>query len=122
MLCLGALLSVAVGSSRTTGAQQPPPRFQASVEVTSVDVTVVDDRGKPLANLTPADFNVRVDGNQRRVVTAEWVPLVTPESTAPAAPPPPEGYTSNENSTGGRLIVPLPSTYVIEPDGSRTLL
>ena len=28
--------------------------------------------------LTPADFNVRIDGNPRRVVTAEWVPLATP--------------------------------------------
>jgi VWFA-related protein len=95
------------GSSRTAVAQQPPPtpRFQSSVEVTSIDVAVVDDRGKPVEGLAPADFNVRVDGNQRRVVTAEWVPLVTPESTAPAAPPPPPGYTSNENSTGGRLIV-----------------
>ena len=88
-------------------AQQPPqpPRFQSSVEVTSVDVTVVDDRGKPIADLTPADFVVRVDGNPRRVVTAEWVSMVTPESSAAPAAPLPEGYSSNEGSTGGRLIV-----------------
>jgi VWFA-related protein len=100
-------LTVVSGSSRTTVAQQPPPapRFQSSVEVTPIDVAVVDDRGKPVDNLAPADFNVRVDGNQRRVVTAEWVPLVTPASIAPAVPPAPEGYTSNESSTGGRLIV-----------------
>ncbi len=44
---------------------QQPPRFQSSVEVTTIDVTVVDDRGKPMPNLTPADFNVRIDGNRR---------------------------------------------------------
>ena len=51
--------------------QQPPPKpsFQSSVEVTSLDVTVVDDRGKPITDLTPADFSVRIDGNARRVVT-----------------------------------------------------
>jgi VWFA-related protein len=92
----------------TAHAQQPaqqPPRFQSSVEVTSVDVTVVDDRGKPIADLKPADFVVRVDGNPRRVVTAEWVSMVTPDSSAAPAVPLPEGYSSNEGSTGGRLIV-----------------
>jgi VWFA-related protein len=35
-------------------------------------------------------------------VSADWVSLVTP--ARPAAPPP-EGFSSNENSTGGRLIL-----------------
>ena len=106
VLCVLCVCGLAWGSQSVDTQQPPPnPRFQTSVEVTSIDVAVVDDRGKPVASLTPADFNVRVDGNQRRVVTAEWVSLVTPESTAPAPPPPPEGYTSNENSSGGRLIV-----------------
>jgi VWFA-related protein len=85
-------------------AQQPQkPSFQSSVEVTSLDVTVVDDKGKPITSLTPADFNVRIDGNPRRVVTAEWVPLAG-EASAPA-PAPPDGYSTNESATGGRLIV-----------------
>ena len=42
-------------------------------------------------------------GFARRVVSAEWVSLVTPER--PGAPPPPAGYSTNENATGGRLIV-----------------
>src|SRR6185436_4674711 len=85
--------------------QQPPPKpsFQSSVEVTSLDVTVVDDKGKPVLGLTPADFLVRIDGNPRRVVSAEWVPLIA-EGSAPA-PAPPDGYSTNESATGGRLIV-----------------
>jgi len=47
------------------------------VEVTSLDVTVVDTNGKPIANLAPADFVVRIDNNVRRVVTAEWVQLTS---------------------------------------------
>jgi VWFA-related protein len=96
------------GGSRISAAQPPPqpqPRFQTGVELTSMDVTVVDDRGKPVTTLTPADFNVRIDGNPRRVVSAEWVSLVTPPASVPAAAPPPDGFTSNENATGGRLIV-----------------
>src|SRR5262249_24575892 len=74
-------------------AQQP--QFKSSVEVPSLDVTVVDDRGKPIADLKPDDFVVRIDGATRKVVSAEWVPLATP-STGKDAPPPPEGYSTNE--------------------------
>src|SRR5262249_47168912 len=47
--------------------------------------------------------NVRVDGNARKVVSAEWISLVS--SGAAPAPSPPDGYTTNESSTSGRLIV-----------------
>src|SRR5262245_14363382 len=103
---LCALCAICASSpAAQTPTPSQPPRFQSSVEVTSVDVSVVDDRGKPIANLTPADFNVRVDGNQRRVVTAEWVSLVTTETKTEPVMPVPPGYSSNEGSTGGRLIV-----------------
>jgi hypothetical protein len=78
------LVAITFVASRTVIAQtQPPqePRFQSSVEVTSLDISVVDDRGKPIEGLTPADFTVRVDGNPRRVVTAEWVPLAPPAAS-----------------------------------------
>ncbi len=99
-------LGVLRGSSSSAQPQQPPPRpsFQSSVDVTSLDVTVVDDKGKPMADLAPADFVVRIDGTARRVVTAEWVSLVGDAGAAPP-PPPPDGYSTNESATGGRLIV-----------------
>src|SRR5262245_54674020 len=94
-----ALASVAIAQS-----QQPPtPVFRSSVEVTSLDVGVVDRDSKPIADLTAADFVVQIDGGARRVVSAEWVSLVTPPK--PSAPPVPPGYSSNENTTGGRLIL-----------------
>ena len=86
-------------------AQQPPPAFKSSVEVTSVDVTVVDTNGKPISNLAPADFVVRIDNNVRRVVTAEWVQLTSDNDRPAPVVAPPEGYSTNENSIGGRLIV-----------------
>jgi VWFA-related protein len=82
-----------------------PPKFQASVEVTSLDVAVVDDKGRPIIDLTPADFNVRIDGNRRKVTTAEWIALDDKDVPATAAPVAPDGYTTNEGSTNGRLIV-----------------
>jgi VWFA-related protein len=98
-------VAMACGVGRVVFAQEPqPPRFQTGVDVTSIDVNVVDDHGKPIVTLTPADFSVRIDGNARRVISAEWVPLVKPASDAPIVTVP-EGFSTNENSTAGRLIV-----------------
>jgi VWFA-related protein len=106
VLRLTSCLSAAAFLGAAAGAQQPPkPSFEASVEITSLDVTVVDDKGKPISTLKPADFVVRIDGNTRRVVTAEWIRLSGGEAAAPAVAPPPEGYSTNESSTAGRLIV-----------------
>ena len=85
------------------GPAQQPPVFQSSVEVTSIDVTVVDGKGQAPADLQPSDFTVRVSGSTRRVVSAQWVPLTTTPGKAWAALP--DGYSGNENMTGGRLIV-----------------
>jgi VWFA-related protein len=98
--------ALAIIFTTPTGAQQPqqqPPVFRSSVELTSLDVSVVDDRGRAITDLKPDDFTVRVDGSPRRVVNAEWVGLETKEQ--PPAPPAPDGYTGNENATGGRLIM-----------------
>jgi len=106
LLLLGVLCVLPGFFLSLSAQQQPPPpkpSFQSSVEVTSLDVTIVDDRGKPLSNLTPADFTVKIDGNTRRVVTAEWVPLGGEAVNAPA--PAPEGFTTNEGAAAGRLIV-----------------
>ena len=57
---------------------QQPPRFQSGVEVVTVDVTVVDGDGRSILGLGPGDFAVDVDGQRRRVVSAQWIAL-TPE-------------------------------------------
>lgn len=102
-----AALCVGCGALSATilARQQPPiPSFRSSVDVTSIDVAVVDDRGQPIRDLHPDDFTVRVDGAPRRVVSAEWVAFET-DSKAPAPAQPPDGYSTNEASTGGRLII-----------------
>ena len=86
------------------GAQQPgQPVFRSSVELTSIDLGVVDSKGEVVTDLKPEEFSVRVDGSARRVVSAEWIGLETKEQ--PPQPPAPTGYTGNENATGGRLIM-----------------
>ena len=86
-------------------APQEPPRFRSSVDVTSLDVSVVDGAGTPIVNLTPADFVVRIDGSTRRVVTAEWVAERPSGNAPPPASRAPDGFSTNEGFTAGRLIV-----------------
>lgn len=116
---LSILCTVVVGVS----AQQAPvtPRFKSAVEVTSIDVAVVDGQGKPLQDLKPADFTVRVDGKARTVVGAEWVTLSEPGDAKPPARVP-EGYSSNENATGGRLIAIAVDEPHIRPGGAAAVL
>ena len=64
---------------------QQPPRFQAGVDVVPVDVTVVDSGGRQVQDLMPADFTVRIEGQPRRVISAEWISLVTERPQASAA-------------------------------------
>jgi VWFA-related protein len=99
-------LALAVAAAPFLGAQaqQELPRFRSAVDLTSLDVVVLDDRGKPVTDLKPQDFSVRIDGKDRPVASAQWVPLSAPAPAVPP-PPPPEGYSTNENTTGGRLIL-----------------
>jgi VWFA-related protein len=98
-------------TARLSGAQTPqqpppptPPVFRAGVEALPIDVTVVNGRGEPIRDLIAADFTVRLDGRPRRVVSAQWI-AANGDAKSPAAALLPEGYVSNEQAGGGRLIV-----------------
>ena len=87
-------------------AQEQAPRFQTTVDVTAtLEVTVVDNTGQPITGLGRGDFNVKIDGQERRVLSAEWVPVVENAQALAGDLSVPEGYSSNENTGGGRLIV-----------------
>ena len=108
-------------ASQTQGTQgDQSPTFRSSVEVTTLDVTVIDSDGVPLTDLRSPDFTVRIDGKPRRVIRAEWVTLARP-TTTPLPPPPPDGYSSNQTSTTGRLIVIAIDQPNIRSDGAAGL-
>jgi VWFA-related protein len=103
---------------------QQPPRFRSGVEVVTVDVTVVDGDGRPVRGLRPADFVVDVDGQRRRVVSAQWIqltpegPLASPGANVSAISVPPAApYSSNDRPTGGRLIVMFVDRFNIRFEG-----
>jgi VWFA-related protein len=103
---LPLILVVTFAAVAPAAAQEQPPRFQTTVDVTSLlEVTVVDGSGQPITGLGRGDFNVKIDGQERRVLSAEWVPVVENARSLAGSVTVPDGYSSNENTGGGRLIV-----------------
>ena len=99
-----ALLAPAVVAAQPAEGQ---PTFRSGVDVIEIDVNVVDRDGRPITDLDPLDFTVRLDGEERRVVQAQYVSLrPEPRTAATAAPRSREIlYTSNAGQQRGRLIV-----------------
>ena len=81
------------------------PQFRSSIDLVQVDVSAVDGNGRPIRDLTVQDFDVRVDGKSRPIVSAQFV-TVAPSFEVPAAPSPTAAfYSSNTEISGGRLIM-----------------
>jgi VWFA-related protein len=80
----------------------PQIRFRDRVEVERVllDARAVDDAGRPLPDLGPRDFRLKVDGKVVPLESAYWVAAVSKE---PDPEPPPEGA-----STEAFVVTPEP--------------
>ncbi len=102
-------------------AQQPkqpqaqPPRFTSNVDLVSVDVNVVDADGRPVRDLAAGDFVVRVDGQPRKIASAQFISLTLPADVN--APPPPDDYSTNVATAApaGRLIAMVVDRGSIAP-------
>lgn len=99
MLVSGALVLAAQQAPPST--QKPQTIFRSGVDRVAVDVIVVDKDGRPVADLTPADFSLEVDGRRRQIASAEFISL----SRLVDPGPPPVHYATNNRGASGRLIM-----------------
>ena len=60
--------SLATLSAQTAGGQ-PQQTFRASADVVTIQASVRDGRGRVLSGLTPADFEVRDNGELREILS-----------------------------------------------------
>ena len=79
---LVALCVAAVSAQQTV--------FRSKVDVIAVDVQVVDTKGNPIGRIGPDAFNVTINGQRRKVVSAQFI-AQQPASDDPTEPRPPEG-------------------------------
>ena len=84
---LALLLFLAALTSGGDAAQEAQPqRFRGRIDLLTVDVAAVDARGKPVEDLRPGDFTVRVNGKVRNVVSAELIKADRAQPAVPARP------------------------------------
>jgi VWFA-related protein len=86
-----------------------PQQYQEKiiVERILIDARVTDSHGNPIVGLTPADFQVLIDGKKAKVESAEWIPeTAAARELADIDRPQPEVNTSmNVPPPQGRLFV-----------------
>jgi VWFA-related protein len=63
--------------------------FRSTVDVIAVDVQVVDRNGEPIGRIGPDAFQVSINGQRRKVVSAQFISRQPNDD--PADPRPPEG-------------------------------
>lgn len=105
-LVLGCLAFLA-----SPGAQEPAqPVFTSGVELIAIDAHVTGRDGQPVAGLGADQFEVRIDGKARRVVTAQYLQAARAASEPADELPPEATFSSNDEAaatSSARLVVLL---------------
>ena len=107
--------------------QQTRPTFRSGVDLIAVDVQVVDREGKPIPALAPADFDVKINGRKRAVVSAD---LVSYDAgiVGQAAPPPVTRVAPSAAPPGRVFVVAVdeaslrPSNAMVAREAARRFL
>jgi VWFA-related protein len=83
-------------------ALQSQPPFRTGIDLLRLDVSVVDDAGRPVQNLRAEDFEVRVSGQPRKVTTARFF---GPDERIRPVSAPPAAFADNTSTPPGRIVV-----------------
>lgn len=116
---LGVLVAASVLAAAQSGQV---PTLKSGVEVIAVDVEVVGRDGEPIAGLQPADFEVRVDGHPRRVVTADFLRYGTTGASAAAGASAAPVTTAGVTPQARRLYLIAVDEHSFNPGASRAAM
>jgi VWFA-related protein len=117
---IAAALVFSVGPWMSAEQARPgqAPAFRSGTEVVSVDVGVVDRQGQPLRDLGAADFVVTVEGQPRKVVSADFVDVASSRPNL-AVKPAPSFVSTNEGIGVGRQFVFIVDQNTLEPGSTQ---
>jgi VWFA-related protein len=124
LLCLAGAASSHAQAPPSAAAQDPiqGPTFRTGIDLIAVDVAVVDSRGRPVEDLRAPEFEVKIDGEIRRVVSAELVKVDVEEARKQAADTSETFYTSNLTPPNARLVVLAVDQSNIHPAAIKPIL
>jgi VWFA-related protein len=95
------------------------PIFRARVDLVTVDATVVGPDGRAADHLDAGDFALKVDGETRRIVSAQYVAFGRPESTATLRDV--QHFTSNEVDEGRLIVIAVDQAHIRQLEGRAAL-
>lgn len=125
-LLLVVICAAAGGAASAQAPEQAPieqgPTFRTGVELITVDVSVVDSRGRPVEDLRAPEFSVQINGEPRRVVTAELVRFDVEAARKQAADRAETFFTTNITPVNGRQIVIAVDQIHISPASIRPVM
>lgn len=102
---------------------EKPATFRTGVEVVTIDVGATDSSGRPVLDLRAPEFQVKVDGKLRQVVSAQLVFFdVEAAKRAAVAPVEDTFFTTNIGPPEGRMILIAVDQSSIRPGAVRQLL
>src|SRR3954470_6748953 len=119
---LSAVLAVCAAAAPLLIArqQQPAETFRSGREILTINASVRDASGRPLSDLQPSEFSVRIDGEPRRVLTARVFGTQTGTSAVAASPT--AHFLRNTDVTPGRVVVFAVDRESIRAGSERALL
>jgi VWFA-related protein len=98
------------------------PTFRTGIDLVAVDVAVIDRRGRPVEDLRAPEFSVKIDGEVRRVVSAELIKVDIEAARKQVADKTESFYTSNLTPPNGRQIIIAVDQVNIRPGSLRPVL
>lgn len=129
LLALSGALAVDHPCVQAAQSQQGAPVFSTRTSLLTLDVTVLDRDGKPVAGLQPEEFEIKVNGTVRTVQALTYLEV---ESSGPTAPVPPRatapaGVSSRRTAANaalpesGRVFVIVVDDLSFEPGRGKPL-
>ena len=113
LVCVLLAILVRAGDA-AQNAQGPADVFRGKVDLVTIDVSATDSRGRPVEDLKPGDFTIKVDGKPRPVASVELIKI---DRAKPATPTRPVDalVVSNVSPQNARRIVVAVDQTLITP-------
>ena len=121
-----ALLSASASPLLNSQQTQPPPAFRSGVDLLTMQTSVLDKGGRPVTDLTAADFTVTVEGRPRKVLFARFRGMAESGAAVTAAPTgaaaAAAAHADNTRTAGGRLVMLVVDRDSIRKGSEKALL
>jgi VWFA-related protein len=125
LLTVVFVVAVSASAASQQADSQPPaqgPTFRTGIDLITIDVAVVDRNGRPIEDLGAAEFSVKIDGEQRRVVSAELTKVDVAAAKKQVDDKSETFYTSNLTPPNGRSVIIAVDQINIRPGTLRPVL